>query len=76
MDLCQIGGNTIYGGGQLSLIMQISPGKNQISRRLRYIEIIKPIGINEIIADIKAISYTYLRHLAYVKPFNPRGGTL
>jgi hypothetical protein len=50
--------------------------KNEDSGNHRYIEIIQAIGINEIIADLKAISYTYLRHLAYVKPFNRKGGKL
>ena len=52
----------------------ISYGENQISADFKYIEIIQTIGINEIIADLKA--YTYFRHLAYVKPFNRKGGKL
>jgi hypothetical protein len=35
--------------------------KNEDSGNYRYIEIIQPIGINEIIADIKAISQLFWR---------------
>jgi hypothetical protein len=41
-----------------------------------YIEIIQTIKVNEIIADIKAISYIYPRHLASAKPYNRKGGKL
>ncbi len=48
--------------------MVISYGKNQISARLRYIEIIKVFKINEIIADIKLIHATYRIFVSGVKP--------
>ena len=70
MVRCQIRGYTTYCGVVPKWILQISLTENQISAELRLIEIIKDLEINEIIADIKAISYIYLRHLAYVKPLN------
>jgi hypothetical protein len=63
---------TIIDGYQTCIILP----KNQISARCMYIEAIQTIGINEIIADLKAISYIYSGHSAYVKPFNRKGGTL
>ena len=56
IDLCQIRGTTIYGGDKPRRIIQISPGKNQISADFMYIENIQLIGIYKIIADIKPIS--------------------
>ena len=54
-----IRGHTIYYGVEPKWILQISPMKNQISPKYRYIENIKVFKIYEIIADIKLIYATY-----------------
>jgi len=67
-----IRGHTIYYGVEPKWILQISPMKNQISSKYRYIESIQLIGINEIISDIKLIHATYLIFAVAVKSESPK----